>query len=166
MSLRNQTAQHRRKELKVIVAKVSEQILATFLCASNIFTIQCIAMIIRSSTMNLLKPLHLDHYSQGDDAAKAFRYLEGQGATTQNLKNAVLAKQLTILSEILIQSYDDIKIVPFSLLDKGKKKTISDLIEKEIKSIQSFHDSHSISMLTFNKSAKRKEKQDILVGLL
>ena len=80
-------------------------------------------------------------------AMKAFWYAEGQGVTTQNLKNAVLAKQLTVLSEILIQSYDKIdKIVPFSLLDKGKKKTISDLIANEVKSIQSFHSSQSISI--------------------
>ena len=41
--------------------------------------------------------------------------------TTQNLKNAVLAKQLTTLSEIL--TYDNIKIIPFSLLDEQKKRT-------------------------------------------
>ena len=35
-------------------------------------------------------------------AMQAFRYLEGQGATTQNLKNAVQAKKLTVFSEILI----------------------------------------------------------------
>ena len=65
-------------------------------------------------------------------AMKAFRYAEGQGVTTQNLKNAVLAKQLTILSEILIQSYDKMdKIVPFSLLDKGKKRIICSLIENK-----------------------------------
>ena len=99
-------------------------------------------------------------------AMKAFRYAEGQGAKTQTLKNAVLAKQLTILSEILVQSFDGTKIVPFTLLDRAKKKTISSLIENEIDSVQTFHDSQNIRRFTLNRSAKVKAKQDILDRLL
>ena len=79
-------------------------------------------------------------------AMQAFRYAEGQGVTTQNLKNAVLAKQLTILSEILVQSFDGTKIVPFTLLDGAMKKIICSLIENDVRIIQNFHDSQRISI--------------------
>ena len=101
-----------------------------------------------------------------DHSMQAFRYAEGQGATTQNLKNAVLAKQLTVLSEILTKSYDGAKIIPFSHLDLVQKKTISLLIEDEIISMQSFHKSHSSSLFTLNKAEKAKKRQDILDRLL
>ena len=39
-----------------------------------------------------------------DQALMAFQYAEGQGATMENLKNAVTAKRLSIFSEVLIQS--------------------------------------------------------------
>ena len=100
-----------------------------------------------------------------DHTMQAFRYAEGQGVTTQNLKNGVLAKQLTILSEILTKSFDGTKIIPFSLLDEQKKRTISFLIEDEVSSMQSFHDSFSSSMFTLNKAEKAKKNQDILDGL-
>ena len=99
-------------------------------------------------------------------AMKAFRYAEGQGASTGNLKNGVLAKQLTILSEILTKSYDGTRVIPFSLLDEQKKRTISFLIEDEVSSMQKFHDSYTGSMFTLNKAEKAKKKQDILDGLL
>ena len=99
-------------------------------------------------------------------AMQAFHYAKGQGVTTENLKNAVLAKQLTTLSEILTTSYDGTKIVPFSLLEEQKKKTISLLIEDEISSLQKFHDSYSDSVFTLNKAEKAKKRQDILDGLL
>ena len=101
-----------------------------------------------------------------DHAMQAFHYAKGQGVTTQNLKNAVLAKQLTVLSEILTTSYDGNKIIPFSLLDQQKKKTISLLVEDEISSLQKFHDSYSGSMFTLNKAEKAKKRQDILDSLL
>ena len=69
-------------------------------------------------------------------AMKAFHYAKGQGVTTQNLKNAVLAKQLSVFSEILTKSYDGTKIIPFSLLDEQKKRNISLLVEDEISSLQ------------------------------
>ena len=101
-----------------------------------------------------------------DHAMQAFHYTKGQRATTQNLKNAVMAKQLTIMSEILTKSFDGTKIIPFSLLDEQKKRTISFLIEDEVSSMQKFHDSYSSSMFTLNKAEKAKKKQDILDGLL
>ena len=97
---------------------------------------------------------------------EAFLFAEGEDATTQNLKNAVLAKQLAVLSEILTKSFDGTKMIPFSLLDKQKKRTISFLIADEISSMQKFHDSYSSSMLTLNKAAKAKKRQNILDGLL
>ena len=63
-----------------------------------------------------------------DHSMRAFRYAEGQGATEETLKNALIAKQLNIFSEILIQSYDGTKIIPFSLLDEQKKRTIGRVI--------------------------------------
>ena len=101
-----------------------------------------------------------------DHAMQAFHYAKGQGVTTQNLKNAVLAKQLSVFSEILTKSYDGTKIIPFSLLDEQKKRTISLLVEDEISSLQKFHDSYSSSVFTLNKAEKAKKRQDILDGLL
>ena len=66
-----------------------------------------------------------------DNAMEAFHYAKGVGAATQNLKNAVLAKQLTILSETLTKSYDGTKNIPFSFLDEQKKRHISLPIEDE-----------------------------------
>ena len=99
-------------------------------------------------------------------AMTAFQYTQGQGVTTENLKNAVLAKQMSVFSEILTKSYDGVKIIPFPLLDEQKKKTISLLIEDEISSLQKFHDSYSGSVFTLNKAEKAKKRQDILDGLL
>ena len=65
-----------------------------------------------------------------DNAMEAFHYAKGMGATTQNLKNAVLAKQLTILSETLTK-YDGTKNIPFYFLDEQKKRHISLPIEDE-----------------------------------
>ena len=56
-----------------------------------------------------------------DNAMQAFRYVEAQGATTENLKSAVVAKKLIVMSEILLEAFDNNKIVPFSLLTKEKK---------------------------------------------
>ena len=101
-----------------------------------------------------------------DHAMQAFHYVKGQGATTDNLKNAIRAKQLSIFSEILTKGYDGTKVIPFSMLDKQKKKTIGLLIEDEISSMQKFHNSQSTSMFTFKKAEKAKQRQDILDALL
>ena len=101
-----------------------------------------------------------------DHSMQAFHYAKGQGVTTQNLKNAVLAKQLSVFSEILTKSYDGTKIIPFSLLDEQKKRNISLLVEDEISSLQKFHDSYSGSVFTLKKAEKAKKRQDILDGLL
>ena len=99
-------------------------------------------------------------------AMQAFQYAEGQGAKTENLKSAVLAKQLVVLAEILINSYDNTTIIPFSLLNKEKKRTISSLVEDEVSDMQRFHDSNSVSMFTLKKAEKAKKKQDIMDSLL
>ena len=99
-------------------------------------------------------------------AIQAFHYAEGLGPKTENLKSAVLAKQLVILSEILIQSYDGTTIVPFPLLDVQKKRTISSLIEDEVRRVQRFHASYKVPILTWNKAEKAKKKQDIMDSLL
>jgi hypothetical protein len=99
-------------------------------------------------------------------AVQAFHYAEGQGPKTENLKSGVQAKQLVILSEILIQSYDGTTIVPFPLLDVQKKRTISSLIEDEVRSLQSFHNSYKVPMLTWKKAEKAKKKQDLTDTLL
>ena len=101
-----------------------------------------------------------------DHAMQAFIYTAGQGPRTDNLKSGVLCKQLIILSEILVQSVINDAIVPFSLLDERKKRTIASLIEDEVTSMQRFHDSHNISMFTRNKREKIKKKQDIMDKLL
>ena len=99
-------------------------------------------------------------------AIQAYHYAEGQGATAEDLKNSVLAKQLTICAEVLIQSYDGTKIIPFILLDKNKKRTISAMIELDVKQVQNFYNTHSISIFALNRSGKAEEKQNILDGLL
>ena len=101
-----------------------------------------------------------------DHAIQAFHYAEGQGPKIENLKSAVSAKQLVILSEILIQSYDGTTVVPFTLLDEQKKRKISSLIEDEVRSLQRFHNSYKVSVLTWNKAEKAKKKQDITDSLL
>ena len=87
-------------------------------------------------------------------AMQVFRYTEGQGPKTENLKSAILLKKMIILDEILVESFDGIKIVPFSLLDERKKQCISSLVEDEIISMQRFHDSQSISTFAFNKAER------------
>ena len=101
-----------------------------------------------------------------DHAVQAFHYAEGQGPKTENLKSGVLAKQLVILAEILIHSYNNTTIIPFPLLDEQKKRTISSLIEDEVCSMQRFNDSYKVPMLTLNKAKKAKTKQDIMDTLL
>ena len=101
-----------------------------------------------------------------DHAMQAFRYVEGQGATTENIGRAVVAKKFIVMSEVLIEAFDNSKIVPFSLLTKEKKQTIGNLIEDEINGMQTFFDSNTMSMLTFNKEEKAKKRQDLMDGLL
>ena len=101
-----------------------------------------------------------------DHAMQAFHYVKGQGATKDNLKNAVRAKQLSIFSEISTKGYDGTKFILFSMLDKQKKKTIGLLIQDEISSMQKFHNSQSTSMFTLKKAEKAKQRQDILDALL
>ena len=101
-----------------------------------------------------------------DHAMQAFRYAEGQGPKIEHLKSSVLAKSLTIVAEILLESNNNQTILPFSLLDERKKRTIASLIEIEVTSLQRFHDSHTISMFTMNKAEKAKQKQDLIDGLL
>ena len=101
-----------------------------------------------------------------DHAMQAFLYSAGQGPSSDNLKSAVLVKQLIILSEVLTKSVKNDAIVPFSLLDEKNKRTIASLIEDEVTSMQRFHDSHNISMFTRNKREKIKKKQDIMDKLL
>ena len=120
--------------------------------------------------------VHMESQSQGgaikelekvrDQALKAFRYAEGQGATMENLKTAVAAKRLSVFSEVLIQSYDGTMIVPFPLLDSQKKGFISRLVEDEIRNMQRFRDSYKVSMFTWDKAAEEKKVQDILDELL
>ena len=99
-------------------------------------------------------------------AMQAFRYVQAQGATTGNLKSAVVATKLIVMSEILLEAFDNNKIVPFSLLTKEKKQTIGNLIEDEVNDMQAFFDSHVMSRLTFNKAEKAKKRQDMMDGLL
>ena len=101
-----------------------------------------------------------------DHAMQAFLYTKGQGPSIENLKSAVMAKQLVVQSEILVQSVRNNAIIPFSLLDEKKKRTIASLIEDEVTSMQRFHDSHTFSMFTRNKAEKAKKKQDIMDQLL
>merc|ERR1712156_391568 len=103
-----------------------------------------------------------------NNAMQAFIYAKGQDPTKENIKSAIEAQRLVIHSIILIQSYDkdDDKIIPFSLLDKGTKLTISSLIENEVNSMQRFCDSYTIPMLTINKEEKAKKRQDLMDSLL
>ena len=99
-------------------------------------------------------------------AMKAFQYAKGKGPPIEILRCKVLAKQLKIFSEILIQSYDGAKIIPFPLLEKGKKETIRKLTEIDVTAVQNFHDAQSISRFTWNKAEKVQQKQDLLDSLL
>ena len=101
-----------------------------------------------------------------ENAILAYAYAEGQGATLEDLRNGVLAKKLTICSEVLIQSYDGTTITPFILLDGTKKRTIGAMIELDVKNVQNFYESHSIPILALNRSDKANEKENILDGLL
>ena len=67
---------------------------------------------------NAMRQIESEHE---EHAMQAFLFSEGEDATTQNLKNAVLAKQLTVLSEILTKSFDGTKMIPFSLLDNQNR---------------------------------------------
>ena len=82
-----------------------------------------------------------------DNAIQAFHFAKGQVPKTENLKSAVLAKQLVILAEILIHSYNNTMIIPFSQLDEQKKQTMED----EVGSMQLFHESQKVPMFTWNK---------------
>ena len=67
------------------------------------------------------------------------------------------AKQLVLLSENMFQSFSNTTLIPFPLLDKQKKQTISFLIEDKVRRIQRFHDSLKESVFTSDK-----KKQDIM----
>ena len=82
------------------------------------------------------------------------------------MKSGVVATKLIVMSEILLEAFDNTKIVPFSLLTKEKKQTIGNLIEDEVNDMQAFFDSHTMSRLTFNKAEKAKKRQDLMDGLL
>ena len=69
-------------------------------------------------------------------------------ATTQNLKNAVLAKPLTTLSEILTKS--------------RSFRSLSWTSRRKGPICKKFHDSYKSSMFTLYKSEKTKKVQDIL----
>ena len=56
------------------------------------------------------------------NAMTAFQYAKGQGVNKESLKNAVLSKQLITTAEVVISSYDGIKITPFFLLNSNQKK--------------------------------------------
>ena len=101
-----------------------------------------------------------------DKAVQAFQYNKGLGKS-ESLRNAVKTKQLKIFAEVIIQSYDGSKIIPFCHLDKEQKRVISSLIEADLKAIQEFFDTHNISRLTWwNKEKNEKKKQDLLDSLL
>ena len=93
---------------------------------------------------------------------QAFRYVEAQGATTENLKSAAVAKQLIVMSEVLLEAFDNNKIVPFSLLTKEKKPDH----RQPHRGRSQWNDSNTMSMLTFNKAEKVKKTQDLMDGLL
>merc|ERR1719150_2990948 len=103
-----------------------------------------------------------------NNAMQAFTYAKKPEKPKENIRSALEAQRLVIHSIILIQSYDkdDDKIIPFSLLDKGTKLTISSLIENEVNSMQRFCDSYTIPMLTINKEEKAKKRQDLMDSLL
>ena len=71
-----------------------------------------------------------------------------------------------MLSEVLIEAFDNNKIFRFSLLTKKKTQTIGNLIKDEVNSMQALFDFHTMSMLTFNKAEKAKERQNMMDGLL
>ena len=99
-------------------------------------------------------------------AVTAFENMKGAGAKTENLEFAVRATQLRVFADIMIQSFDGKTIVPFFHLEKAKKKTIGELIEKEVREVQTFYESHTISWYKLNKTTLAKEKQDMLDSLL
>ena len=72
-----------------------------------------------------------------DKAVQAFQYTKGLGKS-ESLRNAVKTKQLKIFAEVLIQSFDGTKIIPFCHLGKDQKIVISSLIETDLKAIQEF----------------------------
>ena len=101
-----------------------------------------------------------------DKAVQAFQYTKGLGKS-ESLKNAVKTKQLKIFAEVLIQSFDGTKMIPFCHLGKDQKIVISSLIEADLKAIQEFFDTHNISRLTWlNRAKNKKKKQDLLDSLL
>ena len=51
-------------------------------------------------------------------------------------------------------------------MDKSKKQHISSLIEGDLKDIQDFFASQSVSWLTWDRAKTKKEKQDLLDSLL
>ena len=103
------------------------------------------------------------------NAMMAFEHAGGQGGKKkENLKNGVFALQMKIFAEVLIQGYDEgeNKITPFFLLDKKKKKMISDLVGADIENAKAFQRKHQDGWLTWNKEQKAQERQDILDTLL
>ena len=99
-------------------------------------------------------------------AQQGYQYAEGQGVQNESLKNGVIAKQLVIMSEVIISSYDGTKITPFFLLDENKKRSLATLINHDVGAMLAFANSQSLPMLTFNKTEKLQKRQDILDVLL
>ena len=100
-----------------------------------------------------------------DKAIEAYSLAKGQ-SKSKKLTYAVRTKQIKIYAQVLIISFDATKIVPFCHLDKSKKQHISSLIEGDLKDIQDFFASQSVSWLTWDRAKTKKEKQDLLDSLL
>jgi hypothetical protein len=79
-----------------------------------------------------------------------------------------VAKQLTVMAEVLIQSYDNInqKIVPFSCLKPKTKEIIVAAIVMHLNQLQAMSDKQAIAWYKLNKEKKKKAKQDLLDHVL
>ena len=101
-----------------------------------------------------------------EKAIEAFEIAKEQTANPETIKDAVLAKRLSISADVKITAFTGTKLVPFFNLDLNKKLYLAKLIESDIVELQKFTYGYKVSWYTWNKAEKEKVQEDEVDGLL
>ena len=102
------------------------------------------------------------------DANKAYHYTVGQGKDLDNLRQAVTAKKILILSNLCILSYQEKTetIQPFHILDKKRQNIIAVELERYCTELIDYQKTLNRGVPLLNRSKKSKEISDLTNSLL
>ena len=101
-----------------------------------------------------------------EKAIEAFEIAKEQAANPETIKDAVLAKRLSISADVKITAFTGTKLVPFFNLDLNKKLYLAKLIESDIVELLKFTDGYKVPWYTWNKAEKEKVQEDEVDSLL